>query len=50
MLVTEYNKADYPDNRVGDTINIRIPPYQVDFRPFAQLAEMLGVPYPDSDE
>ena len=47
VTVTAENLNEFPDHRIGDQVNIRIPLSKVDLRLFAQLAESLGYPYPD---
>ena len=36
--------------KIGDTVQVRHEATEVDLRPFAQLAELLGHPYPDDDK
>lgn len=52
VIVTAENLDEFRSRgvhwaKLGDTVRVRHPATEVDLRPFAQLAESLGAPYPD---
>lgn len=49
IVVDAGNLHQFPGCNIGDVVQIRHETTEVDLRPFAQLAESLGQPYPDDE-
>lgn len=48
VIVNADNLAQFPGYRPGDFVQVRHEATEVDLRLFTQLADILGMPFPDA--